>query len=135
MTTYVEFRTALGDLSITGVVRQYGYGEGPPASLNAGELPASWAQEPSGDLHAVVFGGGPSVTEFHALLIVAVLPTAHSTLADADKATAVMMDNVRAAVSASNLARSHTSGKVRQAVVTVAKVDYWAVVAELQATG
>lgn len=135
MTTFVGFLTSLGYLNITGVTRRFGYTETPPASLNAGELPASWAQLPEGDPQPVMFGGGPNWIAFNVQLVVAVVPTEHSTRAEAYQACAAMMDAVASALHDARLAKSVTTGTIAQKFVTVAGVEYWAVVADVRASG
>lgn len=135
MTTYVRFVTALGALTITGVKRTYGYGETPPRALNAGELPAAWVQLPEGETRAIVFTDGASWPQLKAQLIVAVLPTAQSTFAEAFEDTVIMMDAMCTALKGSNLALSKTTWSIRQGIVSANKVDYWAVIADVSANG
>lgn len=135
MTTYSEFLRRLGEVSIDGVVRRYGLGQTPPASLNAGELPASWLQLPEGAHEDYAFGGGLTWPEFHAQLIVATSPLAANTLADAFASLVGMMDAIRVALEGSVLAKSRTVMGMKQGVVTVAGIEYWAVVCNVTASG
>ncbi len=135
MTTYTEFLTRLGDMRIAGVTRRFGLGQTPPASLNAGELPASWVQLPEADHEAYSFGGGATWPTFRAQLIVAVLPTAANTLGDSFDKTVAMMDAVRDALENATLAKSAIAWQMKQAVVIVAGAEYWAIVADIVASG
>lgn len=135
MTTYEEFVTRLAAMAISTVTKHYYWGQTPPASLNAADLPSMWVQLPQMDARPLSFGGNVGWTALEAQLVVAVLPTIHATLAEAFQSTVEMMDDVREALEKNRLADSRTTWTIRQSVVALGKSEYWAVVADVRATG
>ena len=138
MTTYTEYLTALGALTITGVTRTFTLGETPPGSLNAADLPAMWMQVPEGDHNPMDFGPGHIWPSYTADLLIAVLPYEHSTAGEVFQSVITIMDAIATALNAAAgqaLAWSSTSYTVRQALITVNQIDYWGVVATVKATG
>ncbi len=134
-TTYTQFVSNLANMTIAGVTRKYGWGNTPPASINSADIPVSWVQLPEGDHRPVTFAGGSNWGTFQADLIVVVLPTVHATLAEAFQATVTLMDAVRDALHNTRLADSRTTWTLRQGVVALGKMEYWAVLAHVTSTG
>ena len=135
MTTYTSFLTALAKLSVSGVTRRYEMGDTPPASLNAGELPAQWVQRPGGDAEPVMFDPATAWPTFSAQLIIAVQPVAQSTGPQIFSAMVTLIDALITALDGADLAESAPSWTIRDARITVAGTDYWGVVAEVKADG
>lgn len=136
MTTYAQFMAALGALSVTGVSKTYGYGETPPASLNAADLPALWINLPEGDQRQMVsFASNDQWPTFSADIIVAVQPVAHKTAAEGLQATVEMMDAVTVALADARPAKTRPGWTQVARVVTVANIDYLAVVVRITASG
>jgi len=132
MTTYAEFLNGLSALSVEGVARPFDH---PPASLNASDLPAMWVQLPRGDDRPIAFQRGAYWATLRADLVVAVAAVAQGTQEENFAATVAMMDAVSAALRDADLSAGPQRWTIRQDVVEVAGVAYWAVVAEVEGGG
>lgn len=137
ITTFKGFVTALGDLAITGINSTHRLNE-PPKALNTAGLPCQWVQLPESSEGALTFqthGGWP---EFRAQLLVAYEPVLQNTQAANWDDTLDQLDNVLAAVRAAapnSLGRGPVTWTIRPGVVTVAGIDYWAVIADVVGHG
>ena len=128
MTTYVEYVDGLEALVVTGVARRYT--SGPPLSLNTADLPAQWAQLPEGESEAMVLGdaSGSRWPTFSADLIIALEAVGQSTGGVNFDATVAMLENLRTRLERTDLTEAPLSWAMRQAIVTVAGQDFWAIV-------
>jgi hypothetical protein len=139
MTTYAGFLAALSAMAPTGVTRVFAMGATPPASLNAADLPALWVQLPKGEHDIMTFQSGAHWPTYHAEVVIAVLPTAQGmNLGKAFEDTVTVMDNLitaLAAVRPTGMAGSKPIWTMRQGSVTVAGTEFWAVIAEVTASG
>lgn len=135
MTTYVEYVDGLEALVVAGVTRRYT--SGPPLSLNTADLPAQWVQLPTGDSGASIFGdpAGSRWPTFSADLIIAIEAVGQSTGGTNFDATVVLMEALRARLELTDLTESPLSWTMRQAIVTVAGQDFWAIVCSISGTG
>lgn len=136
MTTYATYVANLGDLSITGVNRAY---DEPPKALNTADLPASWVQLPEGEEGPLTFqthGGWPIL---RADLVVALEAVGQERQAQNFSDTVTMMDSMSTALRGvtvgSTLGKGPINWTMRQAIIPVADVDYWAVVASVEGYG
>ena len=133
MTTLTAFTAALGALSVAGVKRQYGE---PPASLSGADLPASWVQLPESTEAPLTFqanGGWPTLK---GQLVIAYQATAQGTQAANWAGTLALLDALAAALhTATGIGKAGLSWAVRPGVVTVAKTQYWAVIADVVGNG
>jgi hypothetical protein len=134
VTTYAEFVSGLAGLEIEGVTRQFDY---PPPSLNKADLPASFPLLPSGSEGALTFqahGGWPT---FKCELIIAYMPVAQSTQAENFAGAVALMDPVAEALrdAVGTFCKGKVTWDIRQTVVTVAGIDYWAVQATVVGHG
>ncbi len=139
-TTYAQFCATLLAMAPTGVTRVFALGETPPASLNAADLPAMWLQAPSADHDIMTLQSGAHWPHYTAQIVVAVLPTAQGqTLGKAFQDTLTIADNLVTALAAVRPTGTTTGSKprwtLRTGFVTVASNDYWAVIAEVTASG
>ena len=134
MTTYANFVTNLGDLSVTGVTRKR---DEPPASLNTADLPTMWVQFPIGEegpITLAAHGGWPT---FKAQLVVAYEAVGQNTQAANFSGTVAMMDNVASALrtAVGTVVKGKITWTIHQGSVTVAGNDYWAVIADVEGHG
>ena len=135
MTTIVNFVTALGDLTITGVTSKLNE---VPRSLKTADLPAQWVQLPvSEDAPATFQGHGNLWDVLRAQLVVAYEPVGQGTQAANWSGTITMMDSVRTAIATSGqtVVKGKLTYKISQAEVLVGEQSYWAVVAEVEGHG
>lgn len=134
MTTYAAFMSSLTGMTVTGVVRRY---TAPPMALNTADLPASFPMLPAGDDTVLVFNatGGQQIT-FTCDLIFAYEPVAQNTTVANYSGLLTLMDNI---VTASRALSRPTDGPctytLRMGVVTVASIDYWAIIQSWTGTG
>lgn len=77
-------------------------------------------------------GGWP---DFRGRLVVAVMAYGGSTTPESYQACVNMMDNVSEALRTSNLAKSATNWSVDVGPIAVSDQEYWAVIAEVTASG
>lgn len=135
MTTYVEYVDGLEALVVAGVARRYT--EGPPLSLNTADLPAQWVQLPAGESEAMVLGdaAGSRWPTFSADLIIAIEAVGQSTGGANFDATITLMEALRTRLELTDLTEAPLAWVMRQAIVTVAGNDYWAVVASVRGQG
>lgn len=134
MTTYKNFVTNLGDLSISGVERLY---DNPPMGLSNADLPAQWVQFPSGEQDAMTFqahGGWPTL---RAQLIIATKSTILSTQEDNWDLTITMMDNVESALVAAvgTVVKGKLTWAIRPGTTQVGEHEYWSVIADVEGYG
>lgn len=134
MTTYADFVTDLGDLSITGVKRLY---DEPPLSLNTADLPSQWVQFPEGEENALTLGTHGGWPTFTAQLIIAYEAVAQSTQPSNWSGTVVLMDTVAAVLrnAVGTVAKGKLTWIINPVIVNVAGKDYWAVSAEVTGRG
>lgn len=138
-TTFVEFVNNLEALAVAGVTRRYP--SGPPGSLKAADLPASWVQFPFGSEGNTVFGeiGGNPVLQ--ADLVIATEAYGLSRYPENFDLTVAMMDNVAVAVRAMGgtsrcwPAKGLVSWATRLGMVTLSGNNYWAVITRFEARG
>ena len=131
MTTYSQFLSALAALPVEGVNRRY---QTPPLSLNRADLPAQWVQAGDGESAAITLDGGQWPL-FRAQLIIAVEALAQSVLFDSYGQAIEMMDNVHTALTQARLAKSRTVWHISLSSLSVADVEYLAVIAAVEASG
>ena len=136
-TTFTDFVDALEAVRVDGVARYFE--DGPPEDLNSEGLPAKWVQLPRGGDTTITFGslgGWPTLT---ADVVIAVEPVAQDTNRVNFPATVAMMDNVASALSSAEtcglFTKSVPTYEIRQTVVQVAGIDYWAVIATVTGRG
>lgn len=134
MTTFAGFVSALGDINVTGVTTKL---DQPPASLNDADLPAQWVQLPQLRDEPMTFqsmGGWPAL---QAQFVVACEPVGQGTQPANWSQAVNMVDYVAAAlrVSPSAFCKGKVTFAVRPARLSVAGVDYWAVVADVVGHG
>ncbi len=134
MTTYTAFVTALSGLTVTGVTRKYAY---PPEALSTADLPASWPQVPAGDFMPITFGTAPGLSsDLRCDLIVAYEPVGQNTSSVNFAGTLTMMDNLSAALKGmSRPVQGRFAWSIRQAIITVAGLEYWALVGSCEGAG
>lgn len=136
ITTYASFVAAIAVLDVSGVERQYTH---PPLALNTADLPASWVQLPSGKedrLTLVYEGGWPTFLVQFVVALEAVAQDRQS----ANFTTAVaMMDTISDALRALGPIEICRGGLVtwtmKVAITTVAGIDFWAVVVDIEGRG
>ena len=132
ITTYATLVSYLGALTITGVTRKFTY---PPTSLATADLPAMFPQLPRGEEAAMTFqanGGWPAMT---CDLVVALEPAAQETQSANFSAAVAMLDKVSAALRGADVGKAPLSWRIEQTGVTVAGINYWAVVAHVTTKG
>ncbi len=132
MTTYAQFVAGVAALGISGVARQFSH---PPEALNTDDLPAQWVQLPRGQEHALTFKANGGWPRLRVDLVVAIRPVAQATSAENFTAVLTMMDAVSSALRGADVCRGVLEWSIRQDVVEVAGVAYWAVVAEVEGGG
>lgn len=131
MTTLSAFVTALQGMSVTGVERNY---SAPPASV--ADLPAMWVQMPTIEEGQMTFGKGGGWPLLKAQIVVAVKPTAQGTQDENWTDVLSMCDALRTALINARPALGPVRWQpIRPGVVTVAGLDYWAAIAEVQTNG
>lgn len=135
MTTYNEYVDGLEALVVTSVIRRYE--NGPPLSLSTADLPAQWVQLPAAESEAMVLGDAASSRWpiFSADLIVATEAVGQSTGGANFDDTVTMMENLRSRLELTDLTEAPLSWAMRQAIVTVAGNDFWAVVCSVSGQG
>lgn len=135
MTTLTAFVTALGNLTVTGVLHAY---DEPPTSLNEADLPALWVQLPQSDDAPYTFDGGGGWPLLKAQLVIAYQASAQGTQATNWSGTLTVLDALASALRAAApgaLGKGKVSWSIRPGQVTVAGVDYWAVIADVTGNG
>jgi hypothetical protein len=135
LTTLTAFVTALGDLTVTGVLHAY---DEPPTSLNDADLPALWVQLPQSDEAALTLDGVGGWPVLRAQLIIAYQPTAQGTQAANWSGTLAILDALADALHntvSGTLGRGKVSWSLKPGQVSVAGIDYWAVIADVVGNG
>jgi hypothetical protein len=130
--TYRSFVDTLEAVAVTGVVHTFD--RGPPASLADAQLPAMWLQEIGGTEGALAFGELGGQQTLRATIVIAVKPTVQNTQGANFDNTIDMMDNLMAALMAMGLCdlKSRWTINIRETVIPVAEVEYWAVVCTVE---
>lgn len=133
-TTYTNFVTNLGDLSITGVKRAY---DEPPQSLSSADLPALWVELPTGEEGPYTLGAHGGYPTFRAELVVAVEAAGQSRQPERWSDCLTMMDNVATALrgAVKTVVRGQLSWTIALETIPVAEVSYWAIVASVEGHG
>ena len=133
MTTYANFVANLGDLSITGVNSV----DEPPTKLNTSKLPVQWVQFPTGEENALTFGVHGGWPSFTAQLVVAYDAVAQNTQSSNWSGIVSLMDTIAATLRSAvgTVAKGKLTWVINPGVVTVAGVDYWAVIADVTGYG
>ena len=126
--TFRTFIDALEAVTVTGVERHFT--QGPPASLETANLPAKWVYLPRGEERPIVYGEQGGRQTMSADIVIAVVPTVQNMQGANFDNTIDLMDNLMTALRAEGLCtyRSKWTANIRQAIVTVAGTDYWAIV-------
>lgn len=134
MTTYANFITNLGDISITGVNRLY---DEPPTSLNTADLPAQWVQFPVGEENALTFGVHGGWPTFTAQLIVAYEAVGQNTQPTNWSGVVSLMDTIVTVLHSAvgTVAKGKLTWFINPGIVTVAGSDYWAVLVDVTGHG
>ncbi len=136
MTTFTDFVTALSNMWPAGVQRVFKLGETPPAALNDADLPAMWVQLPTGEHSVMTFQSGLHWPSFKAQVVVAVIASAQGmSLGTSFKKALEVTDSLVLALSAVRPAQSKPVWTMRTGGVNVAGIDYWAVIADVTASG
>ena len=130
--TLRAFVDALEAITVSNVKRAYT--KGPPAKLEDADLPSQWVQFPSVSdepFYYGVLGGWPTL---RCQFVIAYEAVAQSTQGRNFDKTVDMIDSLDTAIRATTPTSSLSglSWTVRQTVVTVAGVTYWAMVAEIE---
>ena len=133
-TTYVNFLTNLGNLTVTSVKRAF---DEPPQSLNTADLPALWVELPTGEEgpHTMqAHGGYPT---YRANLVVAVEAAGQSRQPERWSDCATMMDNVATALrgAVKTVVRGQLNWSIALETIPVAETDYWSIVATVEGYG
>ncbi len=126
-----SFLASLAALDVPGVKTA---GLFPPQSLNAADLPALWVQLPTLGDAAVTFQRGAYWPRLEAEVVIAVQPVAHNRPGEGWAAAVSMADNLSAALQLSQISQ-YDSWDIRIGIVSVAEVDYWAVIARVGGRG
>ena len=134
MTTYANFVTNLGDLTITGVTRKL---DEPAVALATADLPSQWVQFPTGNEGPLTFqahGGWPT---FNAQLVVAYEAVGQNTQAANFSGTVAMLDNVATALrgAVGTVVKGKLEWTMRVAEVLVGEISYWAVITDVTGHG
>ncbi|HFD38537.1 MAG TPA: hypothetical protein ENJ31_01620 [Anaerolineae bacterium] len=131
MATYNDLVDGLGSLVVSGVTRRFE--DGPPAKLNAADLPAQWVQMPTGEDAPI------SVAETwpvrRAELVIAVEAVGQSTNPANFAATVDLMDALSSALEGFSLGTIDPQWDIRLDGVLVAGNAYWAAIAEVTVSG
>jgi len=133
MTTITNFVTALGDVTITGVTSKL---DEPPRSLATADLPAQWVQVPILEREPATFQSQGKLWDTHrAQLVVAFEAVGQNTQAANWSGVLTLLDNVWTAIAAASIVQGRLQYTIAQGIVTVAKIDFWAVIVEVEAHG
>lgn len=132
-TTYNQVVDGLEALTVTGVTRKYT--SGPPASLSSADLPAQFVLMPSGEEDPAAVGTGSEWPRMAADLVIATEAVGQNTMAANYDALVDQCDNLVTALRGLDLGKVRPSWSIRLAIVTVARVEYWAVVARVEVQG
>jgi len=133
-TTYASFVTAVSGLTITGVTRKYAY---PPQSIGTADLPASFPLIPAGGDQPIIFNQGGNLGHVMRMdFVIAYEPTAQNTNQPNFTNTVTMMDSATTALRAmTRPTQGAFSWTMRQGIVTIGNVEYWAVIVSLEGNG
>lgn len=133
-TTYASFVNAVSALTITGVTRKY---TAPPQSVGTADLPCSFPLIPAGGDQPIVFGTGGNVGHTMRMDFVIVYePTAQNTNTANFSGTVTIMDNATTALRAmTRPTQGAYSWTMRQGIVTIGNVEYWAIIVSLEGAG
>lgn len=134
MTTLTTFITNLAAITVTGVKSKYAY---PPIKLDDGQLPAQWPQMPEieeNPLTFQAFGGWPIL---RAQLVIVYRPVAQSIQSTNFSDSLSAVDNLDTALRAAvgTFCKGKVTWKARPANITLAGVEYWAAVADVEGYG
>ena len=137
MTTLTAFYTALKTLSVTGVTTSYNY---PPLSLNSVALPAKWAElpAPAEEIAAMTFKSNGGWPLLKGRLVIAVSPVGQDVQDQNYADTLTMADALNTAFSGatvSTFSKGPLEWTVTVAIISIANVDYWAVISEVTGHG
>lgn len=133
-TTYTAFVNAVSALTVTGVVRKYTY---PPPSVGTADVPCSFPMIPAGGDQVIAFGQGGQVGHSMRMdFVIAYEPTAQSTPESNFSGCITTMDNATTALRAmTKPVQGPFSWSMRQGIVTIGNVEYWAVIVSLEGAG
>ena len=131
---FLEFAENIAALAIPGVVRDYGLA--PPMSLSTAGLPAKYLSSARGTGAPIVFCEGEGSKMMVLSVIIAIEPHVQSIPEANKRNTLQMMDDAYVEIMEADLALSRVVNlEIRQDIVPMAGVEYWAVVAEITARG
>lgn len=134
-TTIVDFRNAVADLSVTGVVTAL---RALPDQINTVLLPLSYPRLPEADEGPLVTdgeGGWPTITVERVFVIV---PIAQGTEQLDDEATITLADNINAAfrgVTIGQIGKSKIRWSLRMRQQAIGNMEYWCIVARVTGYG
>lgn len=135
ISTYAGMVEAIASVEIATVIRRY---SAPPDSLNSADMPASFPRTPSGDEGPMTYqaqGGWPTM---RAELVVCYEAVAQDAGEPNFAGTVALMDAIASALRAitpGTVGRGPVSWTLRQEIVSVAGIGYWAVIAAITAHG
>ena len=134
MTTYSAFVNGLEALVVTGVTTCLA--SSAPLGLNSVDLPVQWVAAPRGSDSAITMkaeGGWPTLK---ADLIIAYEAAGQDTGPANFVGTVTLMDNLSTALrGATTLCGGPLHWEIKVAMVSVAQVNYWAVIASVEGSG
>ena len=136
-TRFSDYIKAVAAVEVTGVVRDWGME--PPGSLATADLPAKFIRVPNSARERYVFcvggaqyqGSGDMTVE----VIVCINPVVQGLPLSNTILTAEMTDNVLRAYLQADIAMSWPTVEIRQVIMNVAGIDYWALVSQVTARG
>ncbi len=131
-TTYASFVSAVAGLTITGVARKFTF---PPPST--GDIPCSFPMIPAGGDDPIIFNQGGNLGHSMRMdFVVAYEATAQSTPDSNFNGCITMMDAATTALRAmTRPTQGAFSWTMRQGIVTIGNVEYWAVIISLEGAG
>lgn len=136
-TTFANFVDALEAVRVDEVTRYFE--DGPPQSLNEEGLPAKWVQLPRGSDATISFNSLGGWPELVADVVIAVNAVAQDVNRVNFPATVRMMDNLMSAFTSAETCNTFSkvtpTFTIRQTIVQVSGVDYWAVIATVTGRG
>lgn len=122
---------ALSGLSVTGVTTAR---TAPPQTVNAGELPLSFPRIPDIRDGVLAFNGDNGLPVYTVELVVLVAPIASNVYATSFATCLTIIDNIMTALEASVIANGWNEWVIRQEYATVGDVQYWSIVAKVEAS-
>lgn len=132
MTTYAGFVSGLAGLGVSGVATALSY---PPAALNTADLPVMWVQLPRGESGALTFQANDGWPTLRADVVIAVEAVGQEQQAGNAAAAMALMDALAMALGSADICRGPLSWAIRQGIVEVAGISYWAVIAQVEGRG